>query len=238
MVAVDWMLTEVQANELHFHRRGLGRLRVRNPQSAALSTVGETDFDLILVVLIVPSVAPVILVAWAITIAGGGSGCYGQLRIGRDGRVFRCWKVRTMRPDADHALARMVADCPDIAREWHANQKLKCDPRITRAGRFLRRTSIDELPQLWNVLTGEMSLIGPRPFTPDQKPLYDMTQPNCAYYRLRPGISGLWQVQSRNEGVFKDRVSYDEIYAQNLSLLYDLKIALRTILVILRSTGK
>ena len=199
---------------------------------------GKRAFDIMWVVLILPIALPVLLTAWAITVIGGGSGFYGQQRIGQGGRVFRCWKVRTMRPDADHALAELVADCPDIAREWQANQKLECDPRITPVGRFLRRTSIDELPQLWNVLTGEMSLIGPRPFTPDQKPLYDNTRPSCAYYRLRPGISGLWQVQSRNDGVFQDRVSFDEIYARNLSLWYDLKIALLTIVVILQTTGK
>ncbi|MGR3343178.1 MAG: sugar transferase [Paracoccaceae bacterium] len=199
---------------------------------------GKRLFDVILVVLILPIAVPVILIAWATTVMGGSKGFYGQQRIGQGGRIFQCWKVRTMRPDADYVLAKLVADCPDIAREWQINQKLQCDPRITPVGRFLRRTSIDELPQLWNVLTGEMSLIGPRPFTPDQKLLYDKTQPNCAYYWLRPGISGLWQVQSRNEGVFQDRVSFDDIYAKNMSLWFDLKIALLTLFVILRTTGK
>ena len=199
---------------------------------------GKRVFDIVLVVLIMPIALPVLLMAWAVTVMGGGNGLYGQQRVGQGGRVFQCWKLRTMRSDADHALAQMMVDCPDIAREWQANQKLHYDPRITPVGRFLRRSSIDELPQLWNVLTGEMSLIGPRPFTPDQKPLYDASQPNCAYYRLRPGVSGLWQVLSRNDGVFQDRVSYDEIYARNLSLWFDLKIALKTIAVVLRATGK
>lgn len=199
---------------------------------------GKRAFDIACVVLILPIALPVLLMAWAITVLGGGSGYYGQQRVGQGGRIFRCWKVRTMRPDADHALAKMLASCPDVAREWRLNQKLKCDPRITPVGRFLRRTSIDELPQLWNVLTGEMSLIGPRPFTPDQKPLYDESGPNCAYYRLRPGISGLWQVRSRNRGVFQDRVSFDEVYAKKMSLWFDLKIALLTLVVILRTTGK
>ena len=137
---------------------------------------GKRAFDIIWVVLILPIALPVLLAAWAITVIGGGSGFYGQQRIGQGGRIFQCWKVRTMRPDTDHALAKLVADCPDIAREWQANQKLKCDPRITPVGRFLRRTSIDELPQLWNVLTGEMSLIGPRPFTPTR-----------SRYTTRPG---------------------------------------------------
>ncbi|MFV2038367.1 MAG: sugar transferase, partial [Paracoccaceae bacterium] len=146
---------------------------------------GKRLFDLVIVMLILPIVLPVVLAAWLVTALGGGRGFYAQARIGRAGRVFRCWKIRTMRPDATRILHMMMAQDASIASEWQAHQKLRFDPRITRTGRFLRRTSVDELPQLWNVLTGEMSLIGPRPFTPDQRALYDTTRTNGAYYRLR-----------------------------------------------------
>jgi len=199
---------------------------------------GKRVLDVVAVILILPVVLPVIVSAWGIMFVGGGSGFYSQARVGRDGRVFRCWKIRTMAPDADRKLATFIKSDPQIALEWQKTQKLENDPRITAIGNFFRRSSIDELPQLWNVLTGEMSLIGPRPFTPNQKALYDAGRFGLAYYRLRPGISGLWQTQSRNLGAFQDRVSYDESYAETMSLLTDMRIALRTVVVILRATGK
>ncbi len=194
--------------------------------------------DVAIVVLILPIILPVILVAWAVMYIGGGKGFYSQPRIGKGGKLFKCWKIRTMETDADKCLATFIKTDPGLAREWHQNQKLQDDPRITIFGAFLRKTSIDELPQMWNVLIGDMSLIGPRPFTPDQKTLYDGGQFSRAYYILRPGVSGLWQVESRNFGEFTDRVIYDETYAENLSFYYDLRIAIRTVWVILRATGK
>lgn len=195
-------------------------------------------FDVVVVLLATPIVLPIVFLAWALTMLNGGSGIFSQPRIGKNGREFKCWKIRTMVLDADDRLQQMIKADPKIAAEWGCRQKLENDPRITRLGLLLRRTSLDELPQFWNVLIGDMSLIGPRPFTPCQKKLYDSAGSDPAYYRLRPGISGLWQVDCRNEGAFQDRVTFDETYAQKMSLWFDLKIVLRTLSVVAHGTGK
>ena len=148
--------------------------------------------------------------------------------------MFGIWKIRTMVSDADAQLEAHLAADPDAAREWHSTQKLKRDPRVTRVGRFLRKTSMDELPQFWNVLTGEMSLIGPRPMMVEQAELY----PGRAYYALRPGITGPWQVSDRNDTTFAARAQYDQAYYDGLSLGVDASIFLRTFAVILLCTGR
>lgn len=199
---------------------------------------GKRLMDVAVVLVLAPIVLPLLFVVALVTALDGGSAFYAQTRIGRDGRVFKCWKIRTMVPNAEAVLQRMIRNDGEIAREWEENQKLARDPRVTRWGRALRRTSLDELPQLWNVLKGDMSLIGPRPFTPEQKTLYDANGQSAAYYQLRPGITGLWQVDRRNEGAFGDRVDYDRRYNQDLSLFLDLTIAFRTVLVMAKATGK
>ncbi|MEM6421078.1 MAG: sugar transferase, partial [Pseudomonadota bacterium] len=158
---------------------------------------------------------------------------YRQARLGRHGRVFRIWKLRTMVVDADARLEAYLARNPAARAEWDATQKLKHDPRITIVGRFLRKTSLDELPQLINVLTGQMSLVGPRPMMVNQRHLYD----GDSYYHLRPGLTGLWQVSGRNDCRFVDRVRYDNTYAARISFLTDLGVMLRTVGVVLRGTG-
>lgn len=135
--------------------------------------------------------------------------------------------------DADARLETHLASDNAARGEWDTTQKLKADPRITPFGRFLRKSSFDELPQLWNVLKGDMSLVGPRPMMPEQAPLY----PGEAYYTLRPGITGLWQVSERNATAFADRAHYDTRYEQSLSLVTDLRILMATIRVVLRGTG-
>lgn len=197
---------------------------------------GKRLLDVVLVIVALPVVVPVLALILIATWAEGGKPIYRQRRIGRGGREFSCWKVRTMVQNADQVLADLIARDPVIAEEWHKNQKLAQDPRITRLGRFLRRSSLDELPQLLNVLNGTMSLIGPRPFTPDQKSLYSGGR-DCAYYSLRPGLSGLWQVSRRSAGSFADRVYYDDLYSQRLCLMFDANILWRTFSVVLRATG-
>lgn len=189
--------------------------------------------DTILVVLSAPIVLPLILIMAALIALGGGSPFYSQLRIGRGGQHFRIWKMRTMVVDADKKLECYLKQNPEARAEWNSTQKLKNDPRITPLGRLLRRTSIDELPQLWNVFNGTMSLVGPRPMMVEQKADY-MGQ---AYYSMRPGITGLWQVSDRNNCSFADRVFYDEEYYQSLSLKTDAQIILKTVGVVVRATG-
>lgn len=192
--------------------------------------------DLVLCVMLLPLFAPVILVLWTFTRLDGGPGFYSQVRVGKGGRIFRCWKIRTMLMNAEQILEELCAKDPIIAAEWHKNQKLENDPRITKIGGFLRATSLDELPQIWNVLRGDMSFIGPRPFMTSQEPLY-RSAGGKAYYVLRPGVTGSWQVEGRGVTTFIERVQFDEDYLQELSLGRDLGYVWKTIVVILGRTG-
>ena len=177
--------------------------------------------------------SPLILLMAALIALDGHTPFYSQLRVGKEGRVFRIWKLRSMVHDADALLEAYLAENAAARLEWETTQKLKKDPRITFVGRVLRKTSADELPQLWNVLTGTMSLVGPRPMMVSQQASY----PGKAYYRLRPGITGPWQVSDRNNCHFVDRAGYDDLYEQTLSLRTDLALLLRTVTVVLRGTG-
>lgn len=199
---------------------------------------GKRAFDLLGLALAAPVILPLVALIVAVVGLTGTRPFYSQQRVGQDGKIFRCWKVRTMVRDADAALLRLLAENPALAQEWAVNQKLSRDPRITFIGRLLRKTSLDELPQLWNVLCGDMSLVGPRPFTPDQRGLYEADFAGvAAYYMLRPGITGLWQVSCRNSGSFAERAHFDLDYVRSLSFRGDLRILFRTFFVVLRGTG-
>jgi exopolysaccharide production protein ExoY len=190
-------------------------------------------FDVSAVVLAVPVIVPLIGAAALAVALDGGSPFYSQMRVGKGGCSFRMWKLRSMVVDADQRLEAHLAANPVAREEWDQTQKLKDDPRVTRVGRILRRTSMDELPQLWNVLTGQMSLVGPRPMMLQQQVLY----PGRAYYALRPGITGYWQTSGRNETSFEARAEFDAAYAADLSLATDLKILGRTVGTVLNCTG-
>ncbi|WP_254702567.1 sugar transferase [Sulfitobacter sp. THAF37] len=190
--------------------------------------------DLALVVLAMPIWVPVIAVCALALWIEGGQPLYRQDRLGRGGRTFSIIKLRTMVRDAERALQDLLAQDPEMKAEWDALQKLRNDPRITPVGRFLRATSLDELPQLINVLTGEMSLVGPRPMMVDQLDLYGNPR---AYFAVRPGLTGLWQVSARNNNKFTYRHGVDEAYENALSLKLDLTILYKTVGVVLRRTG-
>lgn len=207
----------------------IGAARRRPAYDSGLKRV----LDVLLVVLTAPVWVSFILLTAAVVACDGHAPFYRQERVGRNGRVFRIWKLRTMVPDADARLKTYLAANPRARAEWEASQKLKHDPRITTVGRILRKTSLDELPQLLNVLQGDMSLVGPRPMMVSQVHLYH----GEAYYRLRPGLTGLWQVSGRNECRFVDRVRFDEAYGRSMSFLTDLSIMTRTVGVVLRGTG-
>lgn len=194
-------------------------------------------FDLGFAVLIAPLVLPLIGVLWALVRLDGGSGFYRQKRVGRGGATYWCLKLRTMKPDAEAVLSRLIAEDADAAREWATHQKLDCDPRITPLGSFLRRASLDELPQYFNVLAGQMSFVGPRPFMVDQAGLYRSCG-GTAYFDLRPGITGAWQVEARHNTQFATRVRFDEIYGQTISLGCDLQLLARTVGAVARMTGR
>jgi exopolysaccharide production protein ExoY len=160
---------------------------------------------------------------------------YGHYRVGRGGKLFRCLKYRTMLLDSERVLADLLRDDPNSLAEWETNQKLPNDPRITPVGRFLRSSSLDELPQLLNVVCGEMLLVGPRPVTVAELTRYGKVR--WHYLSVRPGITGLWQVSGRNNTTYEERVALDASYVENRSLLNDVSILLRTILVVIRKEG-
>jgi lipopolysaccharide/colanic/teichoic acid biosynthesis glycosyltransferase len=189
--------------------------------------------DLLAVAILAIPVTLVVLALAVVVALDGKSPFFIQKRIGREGRIFKMVKLRSMVADADAKLAGYLAENPNEAREWHEKQKLINDPRITPIGHLIRKTSLDELPQLWNVLIGDMSLVGPRPIMVDQKSLY----PSAAYYDLRPGITGPWQVSSRNESSFVERAQFDAAYLRDLSLASDMRIMVKTVGVVVSATG-
>jgi Undecaprenyl-phosphate galactose phosphotransferase WbaP len=160
---------------------------------------------------------------------------YSHKRLGRNGRHFNAWKFRTMFQNADQVLELYLEEHPELREEWERDHKLKFDPRVTRIGRFLRKTSLDELPQLWNVIRGDMSLVGPRPIVDAEIEKYG------AYYGLytmvKPGITGLWQVSGRNNTTYDERVQLDAYYVRNWSPWLDLYLLLRTIRIVLFAKG-
>ncbi len=189
--------------------------------------------DVTAILMAAPVVVPMVAVLAVVVARDGGPAFYTQQRVGRNGRRFRMWKLRSMVPDADSRIAEHLEQHPAARAEWDSTQKLKHDPRITPFGHFLRRTSLDELPQLWNVLIGDMSLVGPRPMMTAQQPLY----PGTAYYGVRPGITGYWQTAGRNATTFEARAGFDTAYEADLSLATDAAVLLRTVGVVMKATG-
>lgn len=189
--------------------------------------------DVTLTVVLAPAALVIIGAVAPLVRLDGGKVFLRQPRIGKDGKVFALWKIRTMQPDAEQVLEKYLDGNPLARQEWNSSQKLKNDPRITGIGKYLRKYSIDELPQLWNVFRGEMSLVGPRPMLPEQRKHY----PGNAYFRLRPGLTGLWQIGERNGCSFADRAGYDKRYLDAMSFGMDMQILLRTPLVVIRGTG-
>jgi lipopolysaccharide/colanic/teichoic acid biosynthesis glycosyltransferase len=195
---------------------------------------GKRTIDLAVVVLSAPFTLPVIGLCAAALWIESGPPFYRQDRMRADGTRYKILKLRTMVRDADAMFESLLASDPELRREWDEAQKLKNDPRITPVGRFLRTTSLDELPQLWNVLTGDMSLIGPRPVLPSQVVMYG---PGPLYFGMKPGVSGLWQVSTRNDRGFAHRAEMDELYEKGICYRMDFSIFLKTLGVMLRRTG-
>ncbi|MEM8617515.1 MAG: sugar transferase [Pseudomonadota bacterium] len=172
------------------------------------------------------------LIAIAIKLEGGPI-LYRQVRIGRGGTRFSILKFRTMHCDADQRLSRLITNCAHSKAEWDAFQKLRRDPRVTRTGHLLRRTSLDELPQLFNILIGDMSLVGQRPILPSQRDAYGLHI--HGYERARPGLTGLWQVSGRSSLTFEERAALGSEYIHRWSLWFDLKLILLTVPTVLFS---
>lgn len=197
---------------------------------------GKRALDLALAVSMLPVLLPVISVLWVLVRRDGANGFFGHKRIGQNGHEFYCYKIRTMVPNAEGKLQAYLDGNPEAAEEWEKTQKLTDDPRITAIGKFLRKTSLDELPQIWNVLRGEMSFVGPRPVTEPELERYGPQK--RSYLSMRPGITGLWQVEGRGDGDYVERVQMDSRYSDQLSWKYDLALIARTALVVVRPTGR
>ncbi|HEY3354187.1 MAG TPA: undecaprenyl-phosphate galactose phosphotransferase WbaP [Polyangia bacterium] len=176
-----------------------------------------------------------LLIVLAIRLESRGKALYAHRRIGRGGRYFSAWKFRSMVQNADRLLESYLDQHPDARAEWQESMKLTNDPRVTRVGRLLRKTSLDELPQLWNILTGEMSLVGPRPIVTDEIPKY--ADKFALYAQVRPGLSGLWQVSGRSDTSYDERVRLDTYYVLNWSVWLDLWVLARTVPVVLFGRG-
>jgi Undecaprenyl-phosphate galactose phosphotransferase WbaP len=181
-------------------------------------------------------VSPVLLAAIAlIKLEASGPVFYKQRRPGTGGEYFNCWKFRTMYTNADELLSKFLESDPNLRDEWERNRKLRDDPRITRTGHFLRRTSLDELPQLWNVWRGEMSLVGPRPMLVEEIPQYGEVYE--LYKRMRPGMTGLWQVSGRNDLDYEERLTIVAYYVRNWSVWLDFVILARTVKILITRRG-
>jgi lipopolysaccharide/colanic/teichoic acid biosynthesis glycosyltransferase len=169
---------------------------------------------------------PLLIIIPALIRRQGGGALFCQQRVGRNGRLFSCLKFRTMATDADRLLWGLLENDGRLREEWLATQKLQNDPRVTPLGHFLRRTSLDELPQLWNILRGDMSLVGPRPVVPDELSRYGRNA--VVYLAAKPGLTGLWQVSGRNATTYRRRVALDVYYVRYGGPLLDLKILYQT----------
>ncbi|WP_152044814.1 sugar transferase [Aureimonas psammosilenae] len=204
----------------------------RNPTGGS----AKRAFDVVVASLLILFFAPILLIiAAAIWIRDPGPIFFGHTRIGYDGRRFKCLKFRSMVVNSAEALERHLASSPAARTEWELTRKLKDDPRITGIGRILRVSSLDELPQLFNVLRGEMSLVGPRPIVAEEVERYE---DRFSYYVAgRPGVTGLWQVSGRSDTSYAQRVELDTRYVQGWGFGSDIKILARTALVVLKREG-
>lgn len=189
--------------------------------------------DVLLVLIAAPAVLMFVIPLMALIALDRSSPLYVQDRIGKDGRVFRMIKLRTMVRNADDVLESYLAADPAARAEWDHSQKLRHDPRVTRIGNILRKTSMDELPQFWNVLIGDMSIVGPRPMMCGQEHMY----PGTEYFAMRPGITGFWQISVRNLSSFSERANFDRNYYHNITFRTDLWVILRTVRVVIHGTG-
>jgi lipopolysaccharide/colanic/teichoic acid biosynthesis glycosyltransferase len=205
---------------------------LRNP--AALFFKRVLDI-VVAILLLLPAIPFAVLIALAIVLDSPGPVFFAHTRIGKGNRTFRLWKFRTMVRDADLVLDKYLRERPDLRAEWKKSHKLKEDPRVTRVGRLLRRSSLDELPQLISVLRGEMSMVGPRPIVAEEIPKYGPVFP--LYLQVLPGLTGLWQASGRTDTSYRSRTALDLKYLKERTLWLDIKVLLKTIRVVLLGHG-
>jgi len=210
-------------------------LRVNNNLAKRSSRFMKRTMDILGSLIIITLLSPVLLYLYFSVKKDGGNAIYGHPRIGRNGKTFKCLKFRSMVVNSKEVLEELLAKDPEARAEWEKDFKLKNDPRITKIGAFIRKTSLDELPQLFNVLKGEMSLVGPRPIVKEELERY---QEDVDYYLMaKPGMTGLWQVSGRNDVDYDTRVYFDSWYVKNWSLWNDIAILFKTVNVVLNRDG-
>lgn len=210
--------------------------RRSDPRPEALGGLSKRMLDVILASVAIIFLMPLlVIIALIVRMYDGGPALYRQERVGLGGRTFGCLKFRSMRVDSEKLLQAHLAASPAAAQEWALNQKLHEDPRITPVGRFLRKSSLDELPQLFNILRGDMSLVGPRPVVPSELERYQLAKAD--YLRARPGLTGLWQISGRSLTTYERRVELDRHYVGNWHFRGDVAIILRTIPALLFRGG-
>jgi undecaprenyl-phosphate galactose phosphotransferase len=180
-------------------------------------------------------IIPMLIISIIIRMTSQGPAIFKQQRIGKNGEPFMCYKFRTMYSDADERLKDILVRDPEARAEWQAYWKLQNDPRVTKIGNFLRKTSLDELPQIWNVLKGEMSLIGPRPYLPRE---WDsLKEYSEIIHSVQPGITGLWQIRGRSNATYEQRLSLDSWYVRNWNIWLDIMILIKTLSVVIKKEG-
>lgn len=219
----------------HFFSSETIVLRIPNNLAKRSTRLIKRSFDIVVSSLLLLVLSPLFLWLFWLIRQDGGNVVYSQTRVGRDKKAFKCYKFRTMVLNSQQVLRELLERDPLAKQQWQKEFKLKNDPRITQIGKLLRKTSLDELPQLWNVLKGEMSLVGPRPVTRQELKYYgdDLTY----YTMVRPGLSGLWQVSGRNDVDYTTRVYLDAWYVKNWSLWNDMVILIKTVNIVLRRKG-
>lgn len=195
----------------------------------------KRGFDILFSIICLFMLSPVFIILYILVTRDGGPAFYGHERIGRDGKKFKCLKFRSMAVNSQELLKEILDKDPNARLEWEQTFKLKHDPRITKVGHFLRKTSLDELPQLVNIIKGEMSTVGPRPVTQQELKMYDKF---IEYYLMsKPGLTGLWQVSGRSDVDYDTRVQMDTSYVKNWSFFRDILIVLKTVIVVLKKDG-
>lgn len=207
-----------------------------NRMSVLYSNYFKRVVDIMFVALTLPLVLPALAVLYFVVRRDGGPFFYRHTRVGKDGVEFGCLKIRSMVVDAERKLRELIDEDAEVREEWEQHFKLADDPRITPIGKLLRKTSLDELPQLFNILTGEMSVVGPRPIT--QEELAHYGDAKKSYVSVRPGLTGPWQISGRREADFESRALLDTEYAKTVSFYQDMYIVLMTVPEVLMARGR
>jgi len=240
---MDWRISSDQYASRNVGSNSVETSRHRRKRASSLRPKVKRAIDVAGAAVLLLIVTPVLIMMILAVKADGGPAFFAHARVGRKGREFSCLKIRTMRIDADRALKDLLERDASARAEWYTARKLRKDPRITRIGSVLRSTSLDELPQLINVLRGDMSLVGPRPVVREE--LEDHYRPlggATAYLSMRPGLTGPWQISGRRYSIdsadrYERRVALDKDYAENMSIWGDIVIIFRTVLAVIRSEG-